>query len=463
MVSPPVRSCGQGNQVTDTCVQPDTVIEPSIAVNPADPLNAVAVFQAGRIAPAGDADNGWATTKDGGQTWTYGTLGLTTFTGGVYARASDAVVAFGPDNYVYANSLVLAEGQSTAGLTVNVSSDGGTTWGRPVTILYDGVGGNDKNWIVVDNGNGAGHHRGRVYVVWDRIAPVVAAYSDDHGSTWNTCGGLGCVIYAGQGLGSLPFVAPNGDLNVIFTTLAHPLPPAVLAGNVEFEDIAQVDKIVMSTAFGAGTVPTGGPLVFGPPITVAGVDSPAVRGQRAGDGIPTAAADPRTGKLFVAWNSGRFRKDKVSDIILTSSSNGIDWSPAVRVNGGAKDDYLNRWCPMLAVGDDGKVRVAYRQRQEESFSFAGFYTTDVDTMYQESVDGGRTFGAPLQVDQVTSNMHFGAVSRGGVFLGDYDQMATAGGHTYIARSEPIQTDPAEVSFFLPTYHHQRLYVAVVQS
>jgi hypothetical protein len=80
-------------------VQPDTQIEPSVAVNPANPRNAVAVYQEGRIADGGDATNGFATTFDGGQTWTCGELpGLTTYPGqgGVMERASDAVVAFGP-------------------------------------------------------------------------------------------------------------------------------------------------------------------------------------------------------------------------------------------------------------------------------------------------------------------------------------------------------------------------------
>src|SRR5918912_756144 len=77
--------------------------------HPANPDNVVAGYQEGRIDSGGDATNGFATTFDGGKTWTYGELpGLTTYPGqtGTFDRASDAVVAFGPDNTVYANSLV---------------------------------------------------------------------------------------------------------------------------------------------------------------------------------------------------------------------------------------------------------------------------------------------------------------------------------------------------------------------
>ncbi len=124
-------------------IQPDTQIEPSIAVNPANPKNAVAVYQEGRIADGGDATNGFATTFDGGKTWKYGELpGLTTYPGqgGVMERASDAVVAFGPNNLVYANSLVFdwnVNDGLRSGITVNVSKDGGKSWGPPV-YLQDG-------------------------------------------------------------------------------------------------------------------------------------------------------------------------------------------------------------------------------------------------------------------------------------------------------------------------------------
>ena len=110
-------------------VQPETQIEPSIAVNPANPKNVVAVYQEARIADGGDATNGYAT-----------------------------------------------------------STDGGKTWSDPVIFQDDNLGGlNDKNWIVVDNSDAPGHHKGRVYVVWDRVAPVVYDYCDhdcDQLSNW---------------------------------------------------------------------------------------------------------------------------------------------------------------------------------------------------------------------------------------------------------------------------------------
>src|SRR2546422_10871764 len=148
-------------------VQPDTQIEPSIAVNPANPKNVVTVYQEGRIADGGDATNGFATSFDGGKTWKSGELpALTTYPGqgGMFERASDAVVAFGPGNVAYANSLVFdvnAGGGLRSGIAVNVSKDGGRTWSAPVILQDDRLGGpNDKNWIVVHNSDAPGHHKG---------------------------------------------------------------------------------------------------------------------------------------------------------------------------------------------------------------------------------------------------------------------------------------------------------------
>jgi len=168
----------------DDVIQPDTQIEPSIAVNPKNPLNAVAGFQEGRRSNGGDMTNGFATTSDGGKTWRSGEVpGLTRFVGGAkWDRASDAVVAFGPDGTAFYNSLVFdleSEEGLCSGLAMNLSHDGGRTWTAPVFFQDDCAGGlNDKNWVVVDTGTGAGHHPGRVYVVWDRVVPVVYNYCD---------------------------------------------------------------------------------------------------------------------------------------------------------------------------------------------------------------------------------------------------------------------------------------------
>src|SRR4051812_49721769 len=256
----------------DDYVQPDTQIEPSIAVNPANPRNAVAAYQEGRISNGGDATNGFATTFDGGDTWTYGELpGLTTYPGqgGEFERASDAVVAFGPNNTVYANSLVFdlnAGGGLRSGMAVNVSKDGGRTWSKPVVFQDDQIGGtNDKNWIVVDNSDAPGHHKGRVYVVWDRVAPVVYDYCDhdcDQAANWlPDLQTVDPIAFPGQGIGAYPFILKGGGLGMVIETTT----PGVPTGADEPEPGSNDDHVFLS-APAAGQEPYPAPLVWAPPI-----------------------------------------------------------------------------------------------------------------------------------------------------------------------------------------------------
>jgi hypothetical protein len=449
--------------------QPDTTVEPSIAVNPANPLNAVIGFQVGRVDAGGDATNGYAVTFDGGKTWKNGYLpGLTTGRGGTFDRASDSVLAFGPDNTVYYSSLIFNDVSGNgleSAIVNNTSTDGGKTWG-PVTVVQDDPGGglNDKNWVVVDNGTEGGHHNGRVYVVWDRVAGVIAKYSDDQGKTWVPASPVYTPnVYGAQGISAFPVVLPSGDLFVAF--MADAAPPAVTAnpGDELAEAVSGVSKVSSATFVGAGTIPSGLPL---PPAVVASVATftgNPVRHQRAGS-LLAADADPRTGRRFVVWEDGRFRTDAANDAVLSYSDDGITWSAPVRLNKGSTSDNLDHYDPSVAVHKDGTVDVTWRQRQETASADVTTYSTDVDTYVARSHDHGLTFGTPLKVDLAPSDTRFGAFSRNGLFQGDYDQIATAGDLTYVVRSESYAPNAKALAPDVPsatTLHHQTTWVAVI--
>jgi hypothetical protein len=429
-------------------IQPDTQVEPSIAVNPTNDQNVVAVFQEGRVAGGGDMTNGWATTMDGGQTWAYGSFPCLTYLvpgpgcpgGGPYDRASDPVVAFGPGNTVYANHLIFNDSTGLglrSAIGVNISHDGGRTWGPPVVFQDDNLGGlNDKNWVVVDN-NPTSPHYGRVYVVWDRIAPVVFNYCDrncDQRSSWLP---NFLPVYPGQGISAIPVVTPNGDLMVFFQTSA-----ALPIYSPTEQPIAAVGAgIELVLAPVSGRLPA--PIPVQVPRGVADNQGKPVRMQRASDGtIIDAAADPRTGQLYVVWADGRLRADGMNDAFFTTSTNGgLTWSRPARINPGGVDDYVNHYNVSLAVGQDGVVRVGYRQRQEavEPADFSPF----IDTFFQQSMDHGKTWSTPLRVNSVRTNTFYGAFSRNGLFQGDYSQIAAGGPYTYIVRNEAYPLTPDE--------------------
>jgi hypothetical protein len=443
-------------------VQPDTTIEPSIAVDPADPMHAVAGYQMGRVDAGGDATNGFATTFNGGKTWTYGKVpGLTHVDGGPWDRASDAVIAFGPKHLVYYSSLVfMNSAPGNAAIVNSTSHDGGKHWDAYTVVNDDKSnpaleGNNDKNWVVVDNGTGSGHHTGRVYVVWDEVYITLAAYSDDEGKTWSQS----FPVYGGLSIGAIPLVMPNGDLSIVFDADVAPV-PVVHPGIPEdqAEPIAGISKIVMAVAHGAGTVPTGGPLVFGPAVSVATYDANAVRAQRAGT-LPSAAVDPKTGRVFVTWEDARLRTDKANDVLISWSDDGVTWSGPTRVIPGAKNNNLDHYNPSVALTSDGAVHVMYRQRQEAAS--VDEFSNYVDTYVQSSTNHGTTWSAPLKVNRVRSDVRFAAFSRGGAFHGDYNQIAASGKYVYVVRCESTSPRKGAPADFPPAVYHQTTWVAVL--
>ena len=467
-------------------IQPNTQIEPSIAVNPGDYNNVFTDFQVGRVDGGGDADNGYGTSLDGGLTWTWGNLpGLTkaapspqpsgvicpaNATNTPYDRASDAVAAFGKDPrttgqahggyYAYAQSLVFDDSTCSglpSGMALNVSSDGGVTWSPAVQLEGDaGAGLNDKNWIVSDNATGVGHHPGRTYIVWDRVATVEIAYCDpdsplslapgngpgcDKLYNWATFSGkLFQPISAVQGIGSFPVVLNNGSLGILYNTLAA----SCGVPNECNQNNAGVGGNVWTLIPGAGATPFGSPLPA-PTVytTVASYQGGTVQFQRAGT-LPQVAHDPVTDDLVAVWEDNRFRTDSggnQNDAVFSASTNmGVTWSTPARINQGPTGDFVNHYNTTIAVGADGIWRAAYRQRNESP----GFTirTPGIDSYYQESRDQGATWSAPLKINtgSPVSDPQFGAYSRfttgGGLFQGDYEQIAAGGNdESYFTRDE----------------------------
>jgi hypothetical protein len=457
----------------DGYAQPDTEIEPSIAVNPANPRNAVAVYQEGRFADGGSYTTGYATTLDAGHTWRTGPLPKLTLNGrlgGPWERASDPVVAFGPHNLVYANSLVIDINRNNglhSGLAVNVSKDGGRHWSAPVFIQDDNLGGtNDKNWIVVDNSSAPGHHLGRVYAVWDRGAPIVYDYCDqncDQLSNWlpnlQTIPGI---VFPTEGISAIPVIQKDGGLGIVILSLAGipQIPPDIVVGN----------EVTYIPAPLAGSTPYPVPLAFLPPIDVAGDQSMPVRAQRTG-GLVDADVDPRSGTIYATWEDTRFRTDGTNDIVLSrSTDNGLTWSAPLRVNRDRTNDHIDHYTPTVAVGAGGRVHISWRQRNE-----SGDSPTEhplIDTYYAQSRDGGRTFTRAVRVNRVSSDMRYDAFSRGGAFEGDYSEVASARGITYIVRCQgaparrgepPALTASSDTQVELSGrgHQHQSAWVAVL--
>ncbi|PZS28977.1 MAG: hypothetical protein DLM58_16185 [Pseudonocardiales bacterium] len=136
----------------------------------------------------------YAWTHDGGTSWHHAPLpGITKSAGGTWDRASDPVIAFGPDGSVYISELAISLDCPSA-VTVSRSTDAGKTFGPLMLAHYsascDYSG--DKNFLVIDNGANS-PHVGRLYQFWTPFitdasgdsSQQVVRWSDDHGQTWS--------------------------------------------------------------------------------------------------------------------------------------------------------------------------------------------------------------------------------------------------------------------------------------
>lgn len=117
-----------------------TEVEPHVLANG---TTLVSAFQTGRISPGGATAIGWATSTNGGSTWTNGFLpGLTTgYDSGPYNAASDAAVAYDAKHGVWMiATLPISNTSEIPAMAVSRSTDGGLTWGNPVLIGSPGTG-----------------------------------------------------------------------------------------------------------------------------------------------------------------------------------------------------------------------------------------------------------------------------------------------------------------------------------
>ena len=273
--------------------------------------------------------------------------GGTPANGGDYERASDPWVSFGPDGSVYQIALAAdapETGQAVTAILVSKSTDGGTTWGTPVTLIRDQQpdGFDDKESITADPTDAR-----YVYAVWDRLtspapgagqgppapqaaAAVMLSRSTDGGVTWEAPR----VIYdplnlpsnesltadqrlvAGETTGNIVAVLPNGDLVDVFA-LTHVVSAGAGAPSAPAHEIAAI----RSTDKGA---------TWSDPVRVSveltgqepggALDPYTGEPLRTGGLLPAIAVDRQSGQIYVAWQDARFSRTRQPGIAMATST-----------------------------------------------------------------------------------------------------------------------------------------------
>lgn len=373
--------------------QPETQTEPFLAIDPERETRLLAAYQEGRFATGGARALTYALSKNGGRTWTEALVpGLTHASGGAFQRASDPWVAYGPGGRAYYCSLLFNETSPENGIYVSASQDGGRTWGPPVAVhTGDAANFDDKQAIVVDNGADS-PYRGRIHVGWDTVGTrqiLRMSWSGDGGASFSSAAELES---GGWNIGVIPLVGPGGVVHAVWAHADGPQSPLVLH--------------VSRSEDGGAT--------WSPPVQIAEMREADVRNLRTGEILPTAAVDPRTGRLYVAWMDGRFTSGVPQVALSRSDDGGRSWSEPQRVSDGPGD--APSFTPALAVSGEGRVAVSYYSlRNDPSRQFLA-------DLYVALSKDGATFGPSRRTSTISFDVRFAAVAPT-FFLGDYQGLA----------------------------------------
>ena len=418
VVAPQQISSDSNPKVTDAAgvSQTDTQTEPSIAADPRGGRDIVMVTQQGRFDNGGSSAPGYAHSGDGGTTWQTHDLDLTKVSGGIFDRGSDTVVVFGGDGTAYAVTLVFDVSDCDNAIAVQTSHDGGATFGDPAYVARndDCTIQFDKEWIVVDT-NKRSPHQGRVYVVWDEYRyldtysePEILRYSDDHGHTWSDA----VTVNDHFGAYPVPLVTPDGS---------------VVVTHINYD---QTDSYPVGVGSNRST---DGGNTFAPDVIVTDSYNDGGPSDLRYGGVPNAAVDATTGKMYVVWDDNRFNAQGRDDVVMSVSSNGgRSWGKVSDVTPSGKGSQVDALTPMVAA-DHSRVYVSYLARDEATTETADHTHTYITASH----NNGNTFGPSYPLGP-QSDLAYAPLAPA-PFPGDYSGLVTANNKVYAAwavSSEP---------------------------
>jgi hypothetical protein len=329
----------------------------------------VTTYQTGRFFNGGGSNIAWATSTDGGRTWRKGNLPSTTVFStppGPWARISDPAVAYDPEHNVWMiSTLGLDASPSGRAVLTSRSTDGGLTWGPPVTVAETFQGFYDKNWIACDTWSQSPHY-GNCYTEWDDNSAgnqVLMSTSTDGGLTW----GAPQAPPVPSGLGGQPVVQPNGTVVVPYTANYGAIRAFRSTNGGASWTTADLISVQQQRNVGGS--------LRDPPLPSAEVDS--------------------AGRVYVAWHGSQFRPVAGNDILFSTSTDGVNWTPPARIpihpaNG--TDDHFLPGIGVDPVGSPGRVGVVYYYHPVANCSTA---TCQLHAAFVSSGDGGATWHPPI--------------------------------------------------------------------
>ncbi|GAA2023634.1 sialidase family protein [Catenulispora yoronensis] len=353
----PVAGCTTGPGAAGPGqVAPHSTESPVVAVNPRDPRQSVVAWaQDSWSAPGGARADVYAFTRDGVH-FTEGVLPFGACAGA--ASVSPTVgredlpwLSWGPDGAVYATTTEIDFTTGHSAIGAASSLDGGATWKFAQSLRGSTFPPAEAGEATV---TADPTRPGTAYLVADQAdAPAGGPITDpaelsithDHGRTWSTPQVIGHTDTPMTGtLGNHIVIDPRtGRLYDVFLDRSFTSLDNDFYASIRSDD-------------GGATWTAPQRIVGSPFVADTDPNDPAQR-LLTSEGLNSAAVDPVTGTLYVAFEGADFTGGKVDQAELAKSTDGgTTWSAPKRIS---QDPNSPAYTPSITVGPTGTLSALY--------------------------------------------------------------------------------------------------------
>lgn len=287
------------------------------------------------------------------------------------------------------------QGNEPMGVFLTTSTDRGRSFSPPQQVLGAG---NYQVRMAIDSSAG---EKGRIHLVWLQVGegtplgglplgpnPIVAAHSDDGGTTFSTPVQVSDPARARVVAPALA-LGPDRAVHVAYYDLG--------------DDLRDYQGLEGPTWEGTWTVlsasSTDGGRGFAPSVVVDDAVAPPGRVMLIYTMPPPSLAADGSGGLYVTWGDARLGDPDA--FFARSTDGGSTWGPPRRLNDDQVGNGALQDLPRLSVSPDGRVDAIFNDRRDDPENvFTHVY-------YTSSTDGGRGFSPNLKLTSMPSNSRYG--------------------------------------------------------
>ena len=153
---------------------------------------------------------------------------------------------------------------------------------------------------------------------------------------------------------------------------------------------------------------------------------------------PSAAIDPKSGALYVAWDQQTSAKKQ--NILFTSSTDGgTKWTVPTSLVPDAVAAHSDRYFPGLSVAPDGRVDVDWYDFRNDPFHPSGSSEQYADVYFTYSTDGGSTWANDIRV--TPRSIDEGLAVTFADFTVESSAIASSNNTVYVAWPQPAASEP----------------------